>query len=249
MICPHCGNQTTNTLRCDVCGHSTEFAKRTNYRSVGTSSNGTELPQNFRTVTTQKKSKTALLPWLFGTIIVLLILCMLTGTMLSLVLKKLNTLSEQMESIQYSDPEENLQGIPTTTSVLETYMNPEAAAENTDMESIVTQEPPSAGLEEGNPKTETICILLDVNLTDKMNLHTYIPAVPQSIAIGHETPVLSDISGDSGEYIWVFTGWNTKVDGTGIHIEAGKIFDLPLSESITLYAQWEVQEHDEPPVG
>lgn len=39
MICPHCGNQTANAPLCDYCGCSTEFAVRTNYQSVGTSSN------------------------------------------------------------------------------------------------------------------------------------------------------------------------------------------------------------------
>lgn len=44
MICPHCGKQTANTSLCDHCGCSTEFAKRTNYQSVGTSCNEIKCP-------------------------------------------------------------------------------------------------------------------------------------------------------------------------------------------------------------
>lgn len=56
------------------------------------------------------------------------------------------------------------------------------------------------------------------------------------IQYGVELPELPD-SEDS-----IFLGWNTQRDGSGTSLQAGVPFVIPISENLSLYAQWEVRE-------
>lgn len=311
MICPHCGKQTANTTLCDHCGCSTEFAVRTNYQSLGTSSNeiscppvqnsepnqippvqnnrirpeaptkkvpATEVPhqqptrqtypsvQNHRsgyypypepTGRSRKKTKVELLvPWLLGAVAVLLIACIVATIAFSWLLKKVDKLNEQVSSTKQSTVEENIDEIPTTTAIADTLpeeaetvtnIAEESEEENTidqESEDFTVQEPADAEANDGaTPEAEEILIIFDVNPLPKMEIYGCSPEAPEAICVEQEIPFLSDVTDSFRGYTWVFTGWNTKPDGTGLPVRLGQIFDLPLSESITLFAQWE--EHDE----
>ena len=60
-------------------------------------------------------------------------------------------------------------------------------------------------------------------------------------------PLPEPFSADSDDYVLTvgaasfrFVEWNTEKDGSGMSADIGDIVTLPLSESITLYAQWDV---------
>lgn len=316
MICPHCGKQTANTSLCDHCGCSTEFAVRTNYQSLGTSSNeiscppvqnsepnqippaqnnrirpktptkkvsATEFPhqqaprQSYPPVQnrqagyypypeqrdhSRKKSKVEqLVPWLIGAVAVLLIASIVATIAFSWLLKKVDKLNDQISSAKHSAVEDDIREVPTPTAISETLPEETEAVTSTDegigeenttgqeSEDITVQE--SADAEANNDATSEaaeILIIFDVNPLPKMEFYGSSPDAPEAISVDQEMPFLSDVTDSFHGYTWAFTGWNTKPDGTGLPVRLGQIFDLPLSESITLFAQWE--EHDEfrPPV-
>lgn len=311
MICPHCGKQTVNTSLCDHCGCSTEFAVRTNYQSVGTSSNeiscppvqnsepnqippvqnnrirpeaptkkvpATEVPhqqptrqtypsvQNHRsgyypypepTGRSRKKTKVELLvPWLLGAVAVLLIACIVATIAFSWLLKKVDKLNDQISSAKHSVIEEDTREIPPTEAISETLPEETEVVTSTDegideenttgqeTGDLTVQEPSAAEAnDDAMPEAEEILITFDVNPLPKMEIYNCSPEAPEAICVEQEIPFLSDVTDSFRGYTWVFTGWNTKPDGTGLPVRLGQIFDLPLSESITLFAQWE--EHDE----
>lgn len=314
MICPHCGKQTANASMCDHCGCSTEFAVRTNYQSVGTSSNGISCPpvqssepnqtppaQNNRIpleVPTQKGSttevqrqqatlqsfpldqkhqpgycpyleqsfssrkKSKIIPWLFGTIVILLIACIVTTIAFSLLLKKVDKLTEQISSTQHSTFEEDTRETPTTIAISDTLQEGTEAiasiAEGSDKENTTGQKSEECTVqetggaeanEETTPSEEEILIYYVVNPLEKMELYDLSPDAPETISVEQEMPFLSDVTDAFHGYTWIFTGWNTKPDGTGLPIRPGQIFDLPLSESITLFAQWKELDESFPPEG
>lgn len=236
MICPHCGNQTTNAAICDHCGSSTEFAERTNYLSVGNHSNGTKLLPDY---TLEKETRSSLLRWLTGAVVLFLLLCLVEAVALLLALGSLERSSNQIESIEI---EQNTQVTATTVPIQEIHQNEtEDVSDATNIRDNDIQNPPFTDTEEGGAKIDNIQILFDVNATVHMKLFGCIPTTPQPITLGQQAPPLS-IDPDDDRYAWSFTGWNTKPDGTGIAVPVGLVIDLPLSESITLYAQWEEHE-------
>ena len=238
MICPHCGNQTNNISQCDHCGSSTEFAKRTNYLSVGTSANGRKLLPDFAVIAPSKKSRPSLTPWLCGAIAFVMLLCIAEGVILSLVLGKLTELNGQIESSKYIDAESNTYDGSTTEDVLDII------DETDNVIPISTV----ADIEEDGVQKDNIIIQFDMNPTDHMESYDCTPVQLKPQSVDQEIPPLSDISEDAYGYTWIFTGWNTKPDGTGVFLRVGQCIELPLSESITLYAQWDEQSPNKHPV-
>lgn len=317
MICPHCGKQTANTSLCDHCGCSTEFAVRTNYQSLGTSSNEVSGPpvqnsglnqvppapnnrirseapepkvpatevhrqqatrqsyspaQNHQPghysfpeqrVRGRKKSKVELLvPWLFGAVAVLLIACIVATIAFSWLLKKVDKLNDQISSAKHSVIEEDTREIPPTEAISETLPEETEAVTSTDegigeenttgqeSEDITVQEPADGEANDDvSSDAAEILIIFDVNPLPKMEFYGRSPETPEAISVEREMPFLSDVTDSFLGYTWIFTGWNTKPDGTGLPVRLGQIFDLPLSESITLFAQWEEHDDFRPPVG
>lgn len=146
--------------------------------------------------------------------------------------------------------------VPTPTAISETLPEETEAVtitdEEIDEENTTGQESDdltaqaSADAEsndEATPGVEKILIIFDVNPLPKMEIYGHSPEAPEAISVEQEVPFLSDVTDSVLGYTWAFTGWNTKPDGTGLPVRLGQIFDLPLSESIILFAQWE--EHDE----
>lgn len=299
MICPHCGNQTANTGLCDHCGCPTEFAVRTNYQSVGTSSNESSYPyvknselnppppaqgNHTRPETPDSKEKVPsakphppqvpgqprppvqnrprrkksnvelLLPWILGAVAILLVGCIAVTIAFSWLLKKIDNLNDQISSIKHSTVEQDTREIPTTAAISETF--PEGiedwknANERLDAES--TTVPEVTGIvseEETTSEAAEIQIMFDVNPLEKMKMYGLSPETPEAISIEQLVPSLDDVTDSFSGYTWVFQGWNTKSDGTGFRIERGQTVDLPLSKSITLFAQWEECNVFRPPLG
>jgi uncharacterized repeat protein (TIGR02543 family) len=59
-------------------------------------------------------------------------------------------------------------------------------------------------------------------------------------SIAFNTQATVDSGGALSREGFLFTGWNTKADGTGTARSAGSTFTMP-AESVTLYAQWTAQ--------
>lgn len=173
----------------------------------------------------RKKTKVELLvPWLSGAVAILLIACIVATIAFFRLLKETEELNDQISSVTHSVIEEDIHEIPTAEAIADTL--PEET-DDTGANDEITQE------------TEGVHIIFDVNPLEKMELYGLSPEAPEAIAIEREIPFLSDVSDSFRGYTSAFTGWNTKPDGTGLPVRPGQVFDLPLSESITLFAQWE----------
>lgn len=273
MICPHCGKQTANASLCEHCGCSTEFAVRTNYQSVGTSSNEISCPpvqnaepdQNHQPgycPYQEQRVRSRLVPWLFGTVVLLLVTCIVATIAFSWLLKKVDKLTEQISSVQHFTVEEDTREIPTTIAFSDTLQEETEAiasiaegineGNTTDQESeelTVLETGDTEANEETIPEEKKILISFDVNPLAQMELFDLSPETPEAISVKQEMPFLCDVTDPFHGSTWYFTEWNTKPDGTGLSIRLGQIIDLPLSESITLFAQWEELDESFPPEG
>lgn len=248
MICPHCGKQTLDHERCDSCGNSTDFAKRANFQSVGTSDNEIILPgyqhssripaeairgnaspdetnqQDNSCMSSSKSNDTAEdKNWrskyrtkactnslLCCVIVILAVMSIASGYAFQQILNRVDSISNEIATHRCCD-------------LIEEAAN---------VESMIPINDSTSGDENG--KT---LLFLEANLTDQMGE----PDInfPECVSIAEQLPVLDDISETETALVWHFTGWNTQPDGTGINIPYGQVLELPLSEDVTLYAQWE----------
>lgn len=234
MICPNCGKHTSNTDLCDHCGHATDFARRTLYLSVGTSENSVSIPLNTEpdpvldlrhdTVSNDSRSATrGPVIFLTGGIAILLVLCTLFGTAFL-------RLSKELHQIQVnSTAQTHLENTENTDS---TVSSPTQTAPETQPESKPETTPTI-------PAPALIEISFSVNPAEGMEACTEGLLPPPTIRLGETVSLLSEVSDPETGRHWKFLGWNTKKDGTGLFIYGEQILDLPLAESITLYAQWE----------
>lgn len=234
MICPNCGKHTSHTDLCDHCGHATDFARRTRYLSVGTSENSVSIPLNaepdpvldLRHDTVSNNSRSATkgpLILLTGGIAILLVLCILFGIAFLRLSKELHQIQINSTVQTHLDNTENTDSTVISPTQVAPETQPESKPETT----------PSI------PAPVLIEISFSVNPAEGMEACTEDLLPPRAIRLGETVSLLSEVSDPETGRDWKFLGWNTKKDGTGLFIYGEQIMDLPLAESITLYAQWE----------
>jgi len=62
------------------------------------------------------------------------------------------------------------------------------------------------------------------------------------ITVGENIPVFPDRED------YIFSGWNTEQDGSGMAFRAGDPFTIHIVEDVSLYAQWEIKPQETAPV-
>lgn len=90
---------------------------------------------------------------------------------------------------------------------------------------------PSGEGSSSSTKSPEIQIQLSIRSPD-----TQAPVQSLVIYPGDDLPVLESVPG------FQFSGWNTSIDGSGLQIDGGDVFDFELTQSIVLYSQWVPQE-------
>lgn len=249
MICPNCGNETRNRKNCDVCGQLTEFANRMDCLSVGSSRNPLQTTSSHKDGKQVELGKNSRLRWSTAMIVLLAVLVVAEGMCLIFLTYKhggmndteLNpTMQESTECVESRENTE-MEAREFTTPITEGTA-PAISTEEINQGVVPKEENPNIFGDQMQASAE---LRFDLNLGKNMQLISSSTEAPTSIAMGEPLP--DPFSADNDDYILTvgaasfrFVEWNTEKDGSGMSADIGDIVTLPLSESITLYAQWDV---------
>lgn len=249
MICPNCGNETHKRKNCEICGRSTEFINRMNYLSVGSSRNPLQAASSHKDHPSVEIEKNSRFRWFTALVVLLAVLVAVESVCLIFLMCKdgsenypetnsaIQQSTEYFESFDITETEEREFTTPITEGTA-----PSISTEEINQDVVQKEENPNIFGDQMQVSAE---LRFDLNLSENMQLISDSIEAPASVVIGEPLP--EPFSADKDDYILTagatsfrFVEWNTEKDGSGMSADIGDIVTLPLSESITLYAQWDV---------